>query len=60
MIEFMGGIMGTQKPYKADTYVKIIEDAEKKGCSYCNIAFPRESIKTDIKRFSQEVLSCYR
>ena len=32
-IEFMGGIMGARKSYEADTYLEIISDAEKKGCT---------------------------
>lgn len=58
-IEFMGGIMGAQEPFKADTYSKIIEDAEKKGCTYCNIAFSRETLVPDINKFSEELMPSY-
>jgi hypothetical protein len=55
----MGGIMGAQEPFKADTYIKIIEDAEKKGCTYCNIAFSRETLVPDINKFSEELMPSY-
>jgi alkanesulfonate monooxygenase SsuD/methylene tetrahydromethanopterin reductase-like flavin-dependent oxidoreductase (luciferase family) len=60
MIEFMGGIMGSEEPYSAEKYEKIIEDAESKGCAYCNIAFPRDSIVADIRRFAAEILPSHR
>jgi alkanesulfonate monooxygenase SsuD/methylene tetrahydromethanopterin reductase-like flavin-dependent oxidoreductase (luciferase family) len=59
-IEFMGGIMGAQKSYDADTYLKIISDAEKKGCTYCNVAFPRDTMPRDIKKFADEILPSYK
>lgn len=58
-IEFMSGIMGTQEPYEANRYYKIIEDAEEKDCSYCNVAFQRENITDDIKKFASEMLPSY-
>jgi hypothetical protein len=58
-IEFMGGIMGTGKPYNADEYMKIIEETEAKDCTYCNVAFPMDTMVTDIKRFSTEVMPSY-
>lgn len=59
-IEFMGGIMGTGEPYKVDTYLKIIEEAEMKDCTYCNIAFPRNTLVADIKKFSEDILPSYK
>ncbi len=58
-IEFMGGIMGAGAPYNADSYVKIIEDAEEKGCAYCNVAFPGSTMVADIRRFSEEVMPSF-
>jgi alkanesulfonate monooxygenase SsuD/methylene tetrahydromethanopterin reductase-like flavin-dependent oxidoreductase (luciferase family) len=59
-IEFMGGIMGAREPYKIDAYFKIIEEAETKNCSYCNIAFPRHTMVADIKRFSKDILPSFK
>lgn len=59
-IEFMAGMMGTDKPYNPNEYMKIIEDAETRDCTYCNVAFPRDTIVTDIKRFSTEVMPSFR
>ena len=59
-IEFMSGMMGTDKPYDADAYMKVIEDSEAKGCTYCNVAFPRDTMVTDIRRFSTEVMPSFR
>ncbi len=58
-IEFMGGIMGAGEPYDADTYMKFIEDAEEKGCTYCNVAFPKDTVTDDIMRFSTEVMPSF-
>ena len=43
-------------PYDAEEYAEIIETAEKSGATVCNIAFPRETIVEDIKKFAKEVL----
>ena len=59
-IEFMSGMMGADKPYDADAYMKVIEDSEAKGCTYCNVAFPRDTMVTDIRRFSTEVMPSFR
>jgi len=59
-IEFMGGIMGAQGRYDASSYLEIIEDAEEKGCIYCNIAFPRETLTQDIKKFAEDILPSYK
>jgi alkanesulfonate monooxygenase SsuD/methylene tetrahydromethanopterin reductase-like flavin-dependent oxidoreductase (luciferase family) len=59
-VEFMGGIMGSREPFNADTYLGIISDAEKKGCTYCNVAFPRDTMPEDIKKFAEEILPSYR
>ncbi|TRO56294.1 LLM class flavin-dependent oxidoreductase [Candidatus Bathyarchaeota archaeon] len=58
-IEFMGGVMGVEEPFNAENYSRFIADAEEKGCTYCNVAFPRDSIVTDIRRFAKEVLPSY-
>jgi alkanesulfonate monooxygenase SsuD/methylene tetrahydromethanopterin reductase-like flavin-dependent oxidoreductase (luciferase family) len=59
-VEFMGGIMGARMPYNADTYLEIISEAEKKGCTYCNVAFPRDTMQQDIKKFAEEILPSYK
>jgi alkanesulfonate monooxygenase SsuD/methylene tetrahydromethanopterin reductase-like flavin-dependent oxidoreductase (luciferase family) len=59
-IEFMSGIMGTSESYGVDVYMKIIEDAEAKDCTYCTVAFPRNTITTDIKKFAEKVMPSYR
>jgi alkanesulfonate monooxygenase SsuD/methylene tetrahydromethanopterin reductase-like flavin-dependent oxidoreductase (luciferase family) len=59
-IEFMGGIMGARMPYKADAYLEIISEAEQKGCTYCNVAFPRDTMSQDIKKFAKEILPSYK
>ena len=59
-IEFMSGMMDADKPYDADAYMKVIEDSEAKGCTYCNVAFPRDTMVTDIRRFSTEVMPSFR
>jgi len=59
-IEFIGGVMGMEEPYKAENYERVIADAEGKGCTYCNVAFPRDSIVEDIRRFAKEILPSYR
>ena len=59
-IEFMCGIMGANKPYTTESYMKIVEEAEKKDCTYCNVAFQQNSIISDIRRFAKEVLPSYR
>jgi alkanesulfonate monooxygenase SsuD/methylene tetrahydromethanopterin reductase-like flavin-dependent oxidoreductase (luciferase family) len=58
-LEFIGGIMGARAPYDAKEYTKIIEMAEKSGATVCNIAFPRDTIVEDIKKFAREVLPSY-
>lgn len=58
-IEFMGGIMGTGEPYNANAYLKFVEDAEARGCTYCNVAFPRNTMTNDIKRFAKEVIPSF-
>jgi alkanesulfonate monooxygenase SsuD/methylene tetrahydromethanopterin reductase-like flavin-dependent oxidoreductase (luciferase family) len=58
-IEFMSGMMGADKPYDVDAYMKVIEDAEAKDCTYCNVAFPRDTMVTDIRRFSTEVMPSF-
>jgi len=58
-IEFMGGIMGTGESYNAGAYMKIIEDAEEKDCTYCNVAFPRDTMVADIRKFSEEVMPSF-
>jgi alkanesulfonate monooxygenase SsuD/methylene tetrahydromethanopterin reductase-like flavin-dependent oxidoreductase (luciferase family) len=58
-IEFMGGIMGTGEPFNADAYIKFIEVAETRGCTYCNVAFPRNTLVADIKRFSEEIMPSF-
>ena len=58
-IAFMGGVMGAGEPYKAETYERIIADAEEKECSYCNVAFPRDSLVKDIKQFARDILPSY-
>ena len=59
-VEFMGGIMGTGAPYNADYYVEIIKDAEAKGCTYCNVAFPRDTIVEGIREFAKDILPSYK
>ena len=59
-IEFMGGIMGTQEPYRATAYEKIIADSEEKACSYCNVAFSRDTMVEDIRKFARDVLPSYK
>ena len=59
-IEFMGGIMGARMPYNADTYLEFISEAEQKGCTYCNVAFPRDTMQQDIKKFAEEILPSYK
>ena len=59
-IEFMGGIMGKQEPYRADAYERIIADSEEKECSYCNIAFHRDTIVEDIRQFAKDILPSYK
>ena len=58
-LEFVGGIMVAMAPYDTKEYAKIIEMAEKSGATVCNIAFPRDTIVEDIKKFAKEVLSSY-
>jgi hypothetical protein len=58
-LEFIGGIMGAMAPYDAKEYAKFIEVAEKSGAMVCNIAFPRDTIVEDIKKFAIEVLPSY-
>jgi len=58
-IEFMGGIMGAQEPYRADVYERIIADSEEKACSYCNVAFHRETMVEDIRQFARDILPSY-
>ena len=59
-IEFMGGVMGGEEPYSAEKYMKIVEDAEEKGCIYCNVGFPRATMTEDIKRFAKDILPSYK
>jgi len=59
-IEFMGGIMGTQEPYRAMAYEKIIADSEEKACSYCNVAFSRDTMVEDIRKFARDILPSYK
>lgn len=59
-IEFMGGIMGTQEPYRATAYEKIIADSEEKECSYCNVAFSRDTMVEDIRKFARDILPSYK
>jgi alkanesulfonate monooxygenase SsuD/methylene tetrahydromethanopterin reductase-like flavin-dependent oxidoreductase (luciferase family) len=59
-VEFMGGIMGTRESYNANNYMRIIEEAESKGCTYCNVAFPRNTLNNDIKQFAEEILPSYK
>lgn len=59
-IEFMGGIMGTQEPYRAEVYEKIIADSEEKECSYCNVAFSRDTMVEDIRQFARDILPSYK
>jgi alkanesulfonate monooxygenase SsuD/methylene tetrahydromethanopterin reductase-like flavin-dependent oxidoreductase (luciferase family) len=58
-LEFLGGIMVAMAPYDAKEYAKIIEGVEKSGARVCNIAFPRDTIIEDIKKFAKEVLPSY-
>ena len=58
-LEFIGGIMAAMAPYNTKEYTKIIENAEKSGATVCNIAFPRDTIVEDIKKFAKEVLPSY-
>ena len=59
-IEFMGGIMGAQEPYRATAYEKIIADSEEKECSYCNVAFSRDTMVEDIRKFARDILPSYK
>ena len=59
-IDFMGGVMGMEEPYITENYERVIADAEEKGCTYCNVAFPRDSIVTDVRRFAKEIMPSYR
>jgi len=58
-LELIGGIMGTMAAYNTKEYTEIIESAEKSGATVCNIAFPRDTIVEDIKKFAKEVLPSY-
>jgi alkanesulfonate monooxygenase SsuD/methylene tetrahydromethanopterin reductase-like flavin-dependent oxidoreductase (luciferase family) len=58
-LELIGGILAAEAPYDAKEYAKIIEIAEKSGAAVCNIAFPRDTIVEDIKKFAKEVLPSY-
>jgi alkanesulfonate monooxygenase SsuD/methylene tetrahydromethanopterin reductase-like flavin-dependent oxidoreductase (luciferase family) len=58
-LDFIGGIIRAREPYDAKEYTKIIEIAEKSGATVCNIAFPRDTIVEDIKKFAKEVLPSY-
>lgn len=51
--------MGTGEPYMADAYMIIIEDAEARVCTYCNVAFPRNTMIDDIKQFAKEVMPSF-
>jgi alkanesulfonate monooxygenase SsuD/methylene tetrahydromethanopterin reductase-like flavin-dependent oxidoreductase (luciferase family) len=59
-IEFMGGVMGAREPYNANTYSDFISEAEKMGCTYCNVAFPRNTMPKNIKQFAEEILPSYK
>ena len=59
-IDFMGGVMGMEEPYSTENYERVVADAEEKGCTYCNVAFPRDSIVTDVRRFAKEIMPSYR
>ncbi len=59
-VEFIGGIMGARSPYDTDEYAKIVETAEQLGSTVCNIAFQRETVEADIKRFAEEVMPSYK
>ncbi|UCH02763.1 MAG: LLM class flavin-dependent oxidoreductase [Candidatus Bathyarchaeota archaeon] len=58
-LEFIGGIMAAIAPYNTKEYTKIVEMAEKSRATVCNIAFPRDTIVEDIKKFTKEILSSY-
>lgn len=58
-VEFIGGMMGAMAPYDAKEYGKIVEMAERTGATTCNIAFPRQTIVEDIKKFASEVMPSY-
>ena len=58
-LEFIGGMMSLMTLYDAKEYTKIIEMAEKSGATVCNIAFQRDTIVEDIKKFTKEVLPSY-
>jgi alkanesulfonate monooxygenase SsuD/methylene tetrahydromethanopterin reductase-like flavin-dependent oxidoreductase (luciferase family) len=59
-IEFMGGIMGADEPYSTEKYIKVVEDAKEKGCTYCNVGFPMTTMTADIKRFAEDILPSYK
>ena len=40
--------------------LKIVEDAEEKGCAYCNVGFQRDTMTEDIKRFAKDVMPSYK
>ena len=58
-VEFIGGMMGVMAPYDSKEYGKIVEMAERTGAKSCNIAFSRQTIVEDIKKFASEVMPSY-
>jgi len=59
-VAFMGGLMGSMKPYSSEEYAKLVEAHERAGFNYCTVAFPRDSMIEDMRSFAEDVLPSYR
>jgi alkanesulfonate monooxygenase SsuD/methylene tetrahydromethanopterin reductase-like flavin-dependent oxidoreductase (luciferase family) len=58
-IAFIEGLMGANRSYDSDEYMKIVESVRSSGASYCTVGFPPDTMINSMRKFSMEVMPSF-
>ncbi len=58
-ISFIEGLMGANKSYKTDDYMKVVESVKSGGATYCTVGFPQDTMIQSMRDFAREVMPSF-